>query len=98
MEWLVLAHATLAAAAELGRRSGSGECYEVIQRHVNGFICLHRLPHQRLLLVRCQSEGAFPMIRAVVHKLTTSAPPAYKPPPSSAVFDLASALHAEPKW
>ena len=37
---LVLAHATLAAAAELGRRSGNGDCIEIVQQHEAGVIYL----------------------------------------------------------
>lgn len=62
---LVLAHATLAAASELGRRSGSGDCLEVVQQHEGGCIYLHALPHRRVLLVRCHSEASIPAVRHV---------------------------------
>lgn len=94
-ELLVLAHATLSAAAELGLRSGSGECHEIVQKHDSGIICLHRLPQQHLLLVRCQNESVLPVVRVFCQKWITPAPVARI---TSVSLDLASALHAEPSW
>lgn len=94
---LVLAHATLAAASELGRRSGSGDCLEIIQQHADGCIYLHSLPQHRLLLIRCQNADAIPLVRSVCQHLATLLETA-RPPASTAALDLASALHAEPAW
>ncbi|MFN0080120.1 MAG: roadblock/LC7 domain-containing protein [Prosthecobacter sp.] len=94
---LVLAHATLAAASELGRRSGSGDCLEIIQQHEGGCIYLHSLPQHRLLLIRCQNADAIPLVRSVCQHLATLLETA-RPPASTASLDLASALHAEPAW
>ena len=94
---LVLAHATLAAASELGRRSGSGDCREIIQQHEGGVIYLHSLTQRRVLIVRCQNTDAIPAVRSACQQFATpleSAPP----PASTTSLDLASALHAEPAW
>jgi len=94
---LVLAHATLAAASELGRRSGSGDCLEIIQQHEGGCIYLHSLPQHRVLLVHCQNADAIPAVRSACQHL--SAPlETSRPPASTTSLDLASALHAEPAW
>jgi len=93
---LILAHATLSAASELGRRSGSGDCHEIIQQHEGGCIYLHGLPQSRVLLVRCQSLSAVPAVRALCQNL---AAPVETPHASRPFFtDMVSALHAEPAW
>ncbi len=94
---LVLAHATLAAASELGRRSGSGDCHEIIQQHDSGCIYLHRLPEGRVLLVRCHNIEAIPAVRSACQHFAAPLESA-RPPASTATLDLASALHAEPAW
>lgn len=96
---LVLAHATLAAAAELGRRSGTGDCLEIIQQHEGGCIYLHALPQRRVLLVRCQDSYPLSALRLACRALSTQV----DEKPSFAVVrpavrDLASAFHAEPAW
>lgn len=109
---LVLAHATLAAASELGRRSGSGDCLEVVQLHEGGGIYLHALPHRRVLLVRCQDEKSIPAVRGVCQALCATVhaqgdadaevevarPVAAMHAPSPRINDLAAAFHAEPMW
>lgn len=95
---LVLAHATLAAAAELGRRSGSGDCLEIIQQHENGCIYLHGLPQRRILLVRCQNSDAIPAIRHASRGLISLVETARVQPVAVATLDLDAALHAEPEW
>ncbi len=97
---LVLAHATLAAAAELGRRSGTGDCLEIIQQHEGGCIYLHALPHRRVLLVRCQDSQPIVAVRSACQRFASSTE---EPRPvvhvsRPAVRDLASAFHAEPAW
>jgi hypothetical protein len=52
---LVLAHATLSAASELGRRSGSGDC----------------LPQRRMLLVRSESADVIPALRCACASLAS---------------------------
>lgn len=103
---LVLAHATLSAAAELGRRSGSGDCLELTQQHEGGCIYLHGLPKARVLLVRCQDSRSIPAVRLACHRMLAQAQaaPEVEPvvptaPPSSIRFqDLSAAFHAEPSW
>ncbi|HEY1048911.1 MAG TPA: roadblock/LC7 domain-containing protein [Prosthecobacter sp.] len=103
---LVLAHATLAAASELGRRSGSGDCLELIQQHEGGCIYLHALPHRRVLLVRCQDETSIPHVRGVCHRMSAhvraqneAEVPMPRPAASSPrISDLSSAFLAEPAW
>lgn len=94
---LVLAHATLSAASELGRRSGSGDCLEVVQQHDGGVIYLLGLPERRVLLVRCQNSDVIAAIRAasrgLAQSITTRVRPVAAPLP-----DISSALHAEPAW
>ncbi|WP_395747360.1 hypothetical protein [Prosthecobacter sp.] len=94
---LVLAHATLSAASELGRRSGSGDCLEIIQQHDAGVIYLHGLPQRRVLLVRCQSTAAIPAIRTACEALAKPVTTRIRPV-SVPAFDLTDALHAEPAW
>lgn len=95
---LVLAHATLAAAAELGRRSGTGDCLEIIQQHADGCIYLRGLSPGRVLLVRCQNSDAIPAIRQFSGPLLNSAETVRVQPTTAAPLDLAAALHAEPAW
>lgn len=100
---LVLAHATLAAASELGRRSGSGDCLEVMQHHEGGCLYLHALPHRRVLLVRCQDEKSLPTVRSLCQGLCAQAAQVeiVRPRPvraSQRIEDLASAFLAEPTW
>lgn len=94
---LVLAHATLSAACELGRRSGSGDCLEIIQQHDAGVIYLHGLPQRRVLLVRCHSTAVIPALRAaclgIAKPITTRIRPVAGP-----ALNLSDALHAEPAW
>jgi hypothetical protein len=94
---LVLAHATLSAASELGRRSGSGDCLEIIQQHDAGVIYLHGLPQRRMLLVRSESADVIPALRcacaSLASPITTRIQPIAVP-----TRDLADALHAEPAW
>jgi len=94
---LVLAHATLSAANELGHRGGGGECADIIQQHANGVIYLRSLPERRLLLARCQSIEAIPALRAACQHLAGS-DAAVEAKPAAPVLDLYSALHAEPAW
>lgn len=94
---LVLAHATLSAASELGRRSGSGDCLEIIQQHDGGVIYLHGLPQRRVLLVRCHGSEVVPALRnacqSLAKPITTRIRPVALP-----ALDMADALHAEPRW
>ncbi|MHB1080350.1 MAG: hypothetical protein ACYC67_13170 [Prosthecobacter sp.] len=94
---LVLAHATLSAASELGRRSGSGDCLEIVQQHDGGVIYLHGLPQRRVLLVRCQNTDVIPAIRTacvgLAKPITTRVRPVSAPS-----LSLSDALHAEPAW
>lgn len=93
---LVLAHATLSAASELGRRSGSGDCLEIVQLHDAGVIYLHGLPQRRVLLVRCESTDVVPFVRAACQDLAKIVTARVRP--VARTFDLADALHAEPAW
>lgn len=99
---LVLAHATLAAASELGRRSGSGDCLEVVQQHEGGCIYLHALPHRRVLLVRCQDEGSVSVLRGMCQGLSAQVHAHVEMPrrvmASARIDDLSSAFLAEPAW
>lgn len=94
---LVLAHATLSAAAELGRRSGNGDCIEITQQHEGGVLYLRALPQRRVLLVQCQSADVVTAIRNECQRLMqlVAATPAK---PVNVPLDLNSALHAEPTW
>ncbi len=94
---LVLAHATLSAASELGRRSGSGDCLEIVQQHDGGVIYLHGLPQRRVLLVRCQSTDVIPALRNACQQLARPVTTRVRPV-SAPALDLADALHAEPAW
>lgn len=94
---LVLAQATLSAACELGRRSGSGDCLEIVQQHDGGVIYLHGLPQRRVLLVRCQNTGVIPAIRTACEGLAKPITTRIRPV-SVPSFDLSDALHAEPVW
>ncbi len=92
---LVLGHATLAAAAELGRRSGAGDCIEIVQRHEGGCVYLHSLPHRRVLMVRCGDGSAISAVRAVVESISHYDEPE---PSRCGAFDVSYAMHAEPAW
>ena len=94
---LVLAHATLSAASELGRRSGSGDCLEIVQQHDGGVIYLHGLPQRRVLLVRCQNTDVIPAIRMACEGLAKPITTRIRPI-SAPSFGLSDALHAEPAW
>jgi len=94
---LVLAHATLSAASELGRRSGSGDFLEIVQQHDGGVIYLHGLPQRRVLLVRCQSTDAIPAIRSACQTLAKPITTRIRPV-SLPALNLSDALHAEPAW
>lgn len=94
---LVLAQATLSAASELGRRSGSGDCLEIIQQHDAGIIYLHSLSQRQILLVRCHSTAVIPTLRAACQGLATPVAP-HLPPVTSPTLNLSDALHAEPAW
>ncbi len=94
---LVLAHATLSAASELGRRSGSGDCLEIVQQHDGGVIYLHGLPQRRVLLVRCQNTDVIPAIRTACEGLAKPVTTRIRPV-STPSLDLSDALHAEPAW
>jgi hypothetical protein len=94
---LVLAHATLSAASELGRRSGSGDCLEIVQQHDGGVIYLHGLPQRRVLLVRCQNTDVIPAIRTACERLAKPITTRIRPV-SLPSLNLSDALHAEPAW
>lgn len=92
---LVLGHATISAAAELGRRSGVGDCLELIQRHEGGCVYLHSLPQRRVLMVRCTKEASIEAIRAgacEVPMLDQGIRTGCRE------FDISCAIHAEPVW
>lgn len=93
---LVLAHATLAAAAELGRRSGNGDCIEIVQQHEAGVIYLHSISHRRVLLVRCSQQDSIPAVRNACQRLAV--PTDLVPKSTFVPQNIASALHAEPAW
>lgn len=94
---LVLAHATLSAASELGRRSGSGDCLEIVQQHDGGVIYLHGLPQRRVLLVRCRNTDVIPALRAACEGLAKPITTRIRPV-SAPSLNLSDALHAEPAW
>lgn len=93
----VLAHATLSAASELGRRSGTGDCLEITQRHAGGLVYLRGLPQRRTLLVLCLPDAD---IRLVSHAAESLNTPQLTPVRKVAVpaMDLGSALYAMPAW
>ncbi|MFN7564341.1 MAG: hypothetical protein ACK5TH_21400 [Prosthecobacter sp.] len=96
---LVLAHATISAASEFGRRSGSGDCIELVQHHEGGLVLLRGLPRRQALVVRCEPETDMQLVRHVAAGLqaVTTTPPAHRAS-VSASLDLADALHAMPAW
>ncbi len=92
---LVLGHATLAAAAELGRRSGAGDCTEIVQQHEGGCVYLYSLPRRCVLIVRCRQSSPVSAVRAAAVKLASMDQTA---PAQVGTFDVSSAMHAEPVW
>ena len=92
---LVLGHATLAAAAELGRRSGAGDCIEIVQQHEGGCVYLHSLPRRRVLMVRCGDSSAIRAVRNAIASISHYDEPE---PARRATFDVSYAMHAEPAW
>ena len=92
---LVLGHATLAAAAELGRRSGAGDCIEIVQQHEGGCVYLHSLPLRRVLMVRCGDSSAISAVRNAIASISHYDEPE---PARCATFDVSYAMHAEPAW
>lgn len=96
---LVLAHATLSAASEFGRRSGSGDCIELVQHHEGGLVLLRGLPHRHALIIRCQPGADMDAIRRHVAALQFQ-PPHQSPRPvmPASALNLGDALHAMPAW
>lgn len=92
---LVLAHATMSAASELGRRTGSGDCLEIIQHHEGGHILLHGLPLGRALLVQCLPGSDINTVRQSANQITSDVA---SPPRHAHVSSLSDALHAMPAW
>ena len=78
---LVLAHATLSAASEFGRRSGSGDCIELVQHHEGGLVLLRGLPHRHALIVRCEAERIW--IPSAAKPPPFSSPPPAPPSPAA---------------
>lgn len=97
---LVLAHATISAASEFGRRSGSGDCVELVQHHEGGLVLLRGLPQRQALVVRCQPDTDMNLVRQVAATLTfaSATPPPARRASMPASLDLADALHAMPAW
>lgn len=96
---LVLAHATLSAASEFGRRSGSGDCIELVQYHEGGLVLLRGLPHRHALIVRCEAGANMDSVRS--HAATFQLSPAAPTHPrraSASTLNLGDALHAMPAW
>lgn len=97
---LVLAHATISAASEFGRRSGAGDCVELVQHHEGGLVLLRGLPQRRALVVRCQPDAPMDQVRlqaAALAAASLDTPPVRRAPMASSL-DLADALHAMPAW
>lgn len=97
---LVLAHATISAASELGRRSGSGDCEDLVQHHEGGLVMLRSLPQRQALIVRCQHGTDVQQVRQTAATLaweTVRAQPPRRFIPSGAM-SLEDALHAMPAW
>lgn len=97
---LVLAHATISAASEFGRRSGSGDCVELVQHHEGGLVLLRGLPQRRALVVRCQPDTSIDHVRRLAASLplNISGKPAAPKTTMHASLDLSEALHAMPAW
>lgn len=95
----VLAHATLTAAGELGRRSGAGDCIELVQHHEAGLYLLRGMPRNHALIVACAPPVDLNALRhaAVEVHLPLAPAPAQRRAASQA-FDLGDALHAMPAW
>lgn len=97
---LVLAHATISAASEFGRRSGSGDCVELVQHHEGGLVMLRGLPQRRALVVRCLPGTSMEQVRSLAASLPliiSDTPPAPRAT-RHATLDLSDALHAMPAW
>ncbi|MBL9130194.1 MAG: hypothetical protein JNG86_03285 [Verrucomicrobiaceae bacterium] len=92
---LVLAHATLTAASELGRRSGSGDCVEILQQHEGGLILLRCLPSRHALLVRCLPGADISAVSRAAARIVAA--PRLRPV-AAPLLDLQDALHAMPAW
>lgn len=95
----VLAHATLTAAGELGRRSGAGDCIELVQHHEAGLYLLRGMPRSHALIVACAPHVDLNALRhaaAEVHLPLAPAPAQRRAAPQA--FDLGDALHAMPAW
>lgn len=95
----VLAHATLTAAGELGRRSGAGDCIELVQHHEAGLYLLRGMPRNHALIVACAPHVDLNALRhatAEVHLPLAPAPAQRRVAPQA--FDLGDALHAMPAW
>lgn len=95
---LVLAHATITAASELGRRSGSGDCSELIQHHEGGIILVRGLPRRHALLVRCHPSVDITSLRRVAAQVHLPLAPLPARRTSVSSLDLGDALHAMPAW
>jgi len=95
---LVLAQATLGAASELGRRSGSGDCVELVQQHEGGLILLRGLSNRRVLLLRCLPGTDMAAVSQAAAVLDTETPAAPPRPAFEADISLADAFLASPKW
>ena len=94
---LVLAHATMSAASELGRRSGVGDCLEITQHHEGGFIHLLGLAQRMTLLVRCLPGTDLRLVKQASASISPT-PLAPLRRASVAAMDLGSALYAMPAW
>lgn len=96
---LVLAHATLSAASEFGRRSGSGDCIELVQHHEGGLVLLRGLPHRHALIVRCEAEANMDSVRSHAATFQLSTTGSTQPRRASTpALNLGDALHAMPAW
>jgi hypothetical protein len=94
----VLAQATLGAASELGRRSGSGDCVELVQQHEGGLILLRGLSNRRVLLLRCLPGTDMAAVSRAAAALDTETPAVPKRAAFEADISLADAFLASPKW
>ncbi|MEZ5386428.1 MAG: hypothetical protein R3F13_13020 [Prosthecobacter sp.] len=92
---LVLGHATLTAAAEMGRRFGAGDCIEIVQQHEGGCVYLHGLPRRCVLIVRCRDDSSISELRNAAMNLSPTNEISVS---TTGAFDVSSAMHAEPAW